>query len=422
VAEDSHVPPLPRRVPGESREPGAGPSAPLVLPESVIRRIQAALDAAEDEASPQADAGPAERPASLPRHVPGTGNRTAPLPRSARPDVPASSVRARPEETPTEVFPAVPASGPNGAAALAPLSRARERTHRSRTLAGAVILALALTAAGSLGFLLTRHAGTATVADEGRPGTGGETTVRSRAAAWVAGQLSRTAEVSCDQAMCQALQARGFPAASLLVVEPGKADPLRSRIIVVTGLVRTMLGNRLVTADAPAAIASFGSGSTRIDIRVIARRGAAAYRSGLRADMQARKVAGAELLSTQRIRTSATARSQLADGQVDPRLLVVITYLAAHQPQPVSVVAFGDLAPGASPGIPFRSADLAAPGRTAAAGVAAEMRSLGAFLRVQHRPYRDVHLRSVRLAGGRDVLRIEFAAPSPLGLLAPSAP
>jgi hypothetical protein len=138
--------------------------------------------------------------------------------------------------------------------------------------------------------------------------------------------------------------------------------------------------------------------------------------------MQVRKVAGAELLSTQRVRTSASARRQLADGQVDSRLLVVITYLAAHQPRPVSVVAFGDLAKGAGAGVPFRSADLAAPGGSAAAGVAAEMRSLSAFLRAQHRPYRDVHLRSVRLAGGRNVLRIEFAAPSPLGLLAPPAP
>jgi hypothetical protein len=305
---------------------------------------------------------------------------------------------------------------------LAPFSRAQERTHRGRALTGAVILALALIAAGSLAFLLTRHAGTAPVADEGRPRAGGETAVRSRAAAWVAGQVSRTARVSCDQAMCQALQTRGFPAAFLLVLEPGKADPLRSRVIVATGAVRSMLGNRLVTADAPVAIASFGSGSTRIDIRVIARRGAAVYRSELRADMQVRKVAGAELLSTQRVRTSASARRQLADGQVDSRLLVVITYLAAHQPRPVSVVAFGDLAKGAGAGVPFRSADLAAPGGSAAAGVAAEMRSLSAFLRAQHRPYRDVHLRSVRLAGGRNVLRIEFAAPSPLGLLAPPAP
>jgi hypothetical protein len=120
-----------------------------------------------------------------------------------------------------------------------------------------------------------------------------------------------------------------------------------------------MVGSRLITADAPAAIASFGSGSMRIDIRVIAPRGAAAYSSALRADIQARKMGGTLLLDSPRVTMSATARRQLADGQIDSRLLVAIVGLAAHRP--VSIVAFGDLPPGASPGIPFRSADLAPP-------------------------------------------------------------
>ena len=79
--------------------------------------------------------------------------------------------------------------------------------------------------------------------------------------------------------------------------------------------------------------------------------------------MLARIASGTQLLDNRRIIVSATARGQLAHGQADSRLLVVIAGLAARWP--VSVAAFGDLAPGASPGVPLRSADLALAGATA---------------------------------------------------------
>jgi hypothetical protein len=43
-------------------------------------------------------------------------------------------------------------------------------------------------------------------------------------------------------------------------------------------------------------------------------------------------------------------------------------------------------------------------------------------LRAQRDLYLAAHIQTVRLAGGRNVLRIEFAAPSLLGFLGPSAP
>ena len=220
--------------------------------------------------------------------------------------------------------------------------------------------------------------------------------------------------------MCQALEARGVSAASLLELGPGEADPLRSSIIVATAAVRGLIGPRLSSAYAPAAIAGFGSGSRQISVRVVAPRGAAAYISALRTDMLARKASGTQLLDNRRIIVSATARRQLAHGQADSRLLVVIAGLAARWP--VSVAAFGDLAPGASPGIPLRSADLAPAGATASAGPAAHMRAMVAFLRAQRDPYLAAHIQTVPRAGGRNVLRIEFAAPSPPGLLGPHTP
>jgi hypothetical protein len=226
--------------------------------------------------------------------------------------------------------------------------------------------------------------------------------------------------VSCDRVMCQAVEAHGIPAASVLELRPGQADPLRSSVIVVTASVRSMIGSRLITADAPAAIASFGSGSMQIDIRVIAPRGAASYSSALRADVQARKSAGSSLLDNPRITMSTTSRKQLADGQIDSRLIVAIAGLAAERP--VSIVAFGGLPPGASPGIPFRSADLAPSAGTAGPTRATDLRWMSDFLRAQRARYRAAHITMVPLAEGRNILHVEFAAPSPLGLLNPKIP
>jgi hypothetical protein len=274
-----------------------------------------------------------------------------------------------------------------------------------------VILAVALFSAGSLAFVLTRHAATPT-----RDGYRTRASAEVRAASWVVGQVSPAATVSCDQVMCQALEKRGVPAASLLELRTGQANPLRSRVLVSTAAVRRLIGSKAVTADAPAVIASFGSGSMRIDVREIAQRGAAAYLSALSKDIQERKVSGTSLLANPRITVSATASRQLAAGQVDSRLQVVIAGLAARQP--VSIVAFGDLGPGASPGIPFRGAYLAGTGRTAAA----QVQSMSAFLHEQPGPYTASYIHPERLGGGRNVLLIEFAAPSPPGLLGPVAP
>ena len=60
MAEDSHVPPLPRRARGDApRLPGPEPPArPLVLPEPVVQHILSVLDAIRAEASPHCRPAP----------------------------------------------------------------------------------------------------------------------------------------------------------------------------------------------------------------------------------------------------------------------------------------------------------------------------------------------------------------------------
>jgi len=93
------------------------------------------------------------------------------------------------------------------------------------------------------------------------------------------------------------------------------------------------------------------------------------------------------------------------------RLLYAIAYMASRQP--VDIVAFGDSGPGASAGIPLRSADLTEAGGTASL---ADLQAMLAGLRTQSALSAGVQAEIVRLAGDRTVLQIEFAAPSPLGL------
>jgi hypothetical protein len=231
-----------------------------------------------------------------------------------------------------------------------------------------------------------------------------EAAVRGEAAAWVAQQVSRGVAVSCDQAMCAALEALGFPQHDLLVLGPVSPDPRHSDVVVETPAVRALFGTSLDQAWAPAVLASFGSGSAGITVRVVAAHGTVAYQTALGGELAAGKAAGASLLADRRISVPAPARAQLIAGLVDPRLLSALTALSRHLP--VSIVQFGNIGTGASVGVPFRFADLSQ------AGQADQTRSYLNGLKGTLRPIRTVPM---VLPDGQAVLRVEFTAPSPLG-------
>jgi hypothetical protein len=245
-------------------------------------------------------------------------------------------------------------------------------------------------------------------------GAGGiAATIRNEAAAWVAQQVSPSAIVSCDPAMCLALKANGVPTYDLLVLEPTAPTPFGSKFVLATAAIRNQFGSRLASVYAPAVIASFGSGSAQIDVRQIAPNGAAGFWSGLRTDQQQRKTFENTLLGSLQIVASASARRQLAVGQVDERLATLIEGMASELSQPVHILAFGDLGPGASPGIPLRSATLA--------GSKATLRATLAWARKATPPFAPTHATITQL-DGQPVLIVEFAAPSPLGMFSPSNP
>ncbi len=237
---------------------------------------------------------------------------------------------------------------------------------------------------------------------------------RTAAAVWIAGQASTDAIVSCDPQMCAVLEAHGVPAARLLPLGGSNPAPLGSDLIVSTAAVRSEFGARLASVYAPVALASFGTGSAQTAVRVVASDGGAAYRRGLRTDVAARVSAGRQLLQNSRLHSSGAARRALAAGQVDSRLLTAFAALTTmHR---VQVVDFPAPAPGASAGMPLRTVDIApaGPGTRQRPNT---MASLASYLRDQLTPYRPANITVVRLASGRPVLRVEYGAPSPLGLL-----
>jgi hypothetical protein len=200
-------------------------------------------------------------------------------------------------------------------------------------------------------------------------------------------------------------------------VSTGRLVPLGSGM---TGVLRAdviatipaagEVGSTLVNQYAPALIASFGSRSSRVEVRAVARTGAAAYQSASRADLSARKSAGDQLLRNPRLRFTAADAAQLRAGEVDSRLLATLAALSTQFT--LRVTAFGDSAPG-GPQF-YREVTVAsAGGGNGAARLAAAL----AMVSEQGSPYQPAHSAIVRPGTGQAALTIEFASPSPLGLL-----
>jgi hypothetical protein len=311
--------------------------------------------------------------------------------------------------------PALPAAPPAG--------KRLERSGRPYRIAGVILAIVALVVAGVIALVLSGGKSSGHHSGLGTPSRGAGALVRKRVAAWVAGQVGRTAVVACDPVMCQALMARGVAESRLYQLGPQATSPLRSQIIVATAAVRAQFGNVLGSVYAPVVLASFGAGADRIDIRATARHGATAYRAMLVSDLASRKASGTQLLRSGRIAAAVLARHELAEGEVDGRLLITIAQMAAAHP--IFIVDFGRPPPGADPDMPLRQADLAEDahpyhhaGHAISAGY---VRAMLALLHAQHGPFRPARVQSVHLPDGAAVLRIEFTAPSPLGLLAPHA-
>jgi hypothetical protein len=251
--------------------------------------------------------------------------------------------------------------------------------------------------AGGLTSAPSRAARVPAAADPGPPSAARG--AQAEAAAWIAGQVSGNAIVACYPGTCAALQEQGVAAGRLMPLRSAAASPRGASVLVTS----PPAGSRLADQYAPGLIASFGSAGNRVEVRAVEPGGASAYRDALRADLAARRAAGSQLLRNSHIRFTGPGAAQLRAGQVDTRVLATLAVLASQYS--FGVTEFGDAGPGAP--VLFRQVAITGIGRGLAAALA--------MVRAQNPPYLPAHA----AVAGRTGLSIEFAAPSPLGLLSP---
>jgi hypothetical protein len=435
---------LPHRVPGEVRA-GPAPSPPTLLTQEIRQRMQAAVKAERAQAAEQdrqptepiqrvtesrpagSDATPGgdgvrhpmePEPSSKPERIIESGQLNHAF-RPVGPVAPEHGARPQPAtEAPAKhkkaaTLPARPDGSPR------PQPSVQEPGRRRLARTGRVAAVLVVIAAGALGFAVSRYL-TSLPTDNRGPSVATqrqEVLARDQAATWAAQQVSHGAAVSCERVMCAALAAAGFPSRELRVLGPTSSFPVTSQVVVVTQAVRNWFGTILGSEWAPGVLATFGLGDAAITVRVIAPDGATRYRAALAADLAARKITGAYLLQVPGITVSAEAREQLIAGQVDSRLLLAIGALATNEP--VDIIRFGNIGPGAGADMPLRFAELAANDQAAHLSSAAYVRSVRSNLGAVEAQYRPASIETMVLAPGQTVLLVQFMAPSPLGLLGP---
>lgn len=440
---------LPQRVRGAAQA-RAAPSAAPVLSDELRQRMRAAVKAEREQAAEQdqehttepsrpvtasgPEGGDKKSPAvnGLPKRVAKADPAVEPDPAvKFQPAVPAQralmaqpAVAAPPAVEPQPAKDMLANHSPAPAVQARPVrvapqkASAQNRPRRRRLIIVRwVAWLLVFFGIGSAAVVIAAHVASSS-GDSGKAGAAlqrQELAARDQAASWVAQQVSHSAIVSCDPQMCAALAAAGFPPHELLELrQTSPSYPLSSAVVVVTAAVRDLFGSSLGTAYAPAVIASFGSGAAQISVRVIAPQGARAYEALFIADLGDRKTSGNALLQASDITASASAAKQLIAGQVDSRLLLAIAALAGDEP--IDIVQFGNAGPGASPGVPLRSADLSENDQAAHMASPAYVQSMRANLDAVSIRFRPTSIETVTYPEGQSVLRVEFSAPSPLGL------
>jgi hypothetical protein len=241
--------------------------------------------------------------------------------------------------------------------------------------------------------------------------------VRNEAAVWVSRWVAPSTIVGCDPLMCSVLLKHDVHVGQLNPLSSTATDPLDSSIVVATQVLRSQMGGRLVTVYAPDVLASFGTGSARIDIRVVASDGSAAYERQLQADWQARKANGSQLLLNSEISVTDSAKRQIEAGDVDSRLLIILPVLV-HFCGPVRILRFGGAGPGRSPGMPLLAAFIASAARP---GVSVTAQSTGsaaakmvAFLKAQWTFIRATSSVQRARSGGQTVVQLDVTAPPQL--------
>jgi hypothetical protein len=398
-----------------NKEPAIRPSARGALSELAAAGARLAGPLPPMAPALAADEGASPVPLA-PAAVPEPRHDADDAPIGARPAATQQSA-ATPEQA------AMPQQAATQQPAATPQSARRGSDRAWRRWRAAAVLASVLLVAGAAGtaLVLTRSGAPPEQPPGGQDGTGQQpgpgrgigaaAEARNQAVTWVLREVNRAEVVGCDPQVCTELTKNGFPAGDVSMLGPQSTDPLNSVLVVVTPAIQAQFGKRLASVYAPVVIASFGSGTTRIDIRLVFPGGTVKYRAVQQKYLRARQAAEAQLLTNSQIKLSATAKAQLLSGDIDPRLPVVIAAMAAAHP--VQIVDFGGRPPGGGPASLLRWVDLAAVDEAAHFPHAAYLRWMHRFANAQTAQFHPAYCQQVTLPGGQ-AMRIGYDVPSPL--------
>jgi hypothetical protein len=374
----------------------AQPVSPLP-PSSSSRPPAAGVDLfTPPTGSPSAPA-PAPGPAELP-----SGHPSGPSATSSAQAPPAPPIPVTPLAPPAQAAPSTPAV--QAAPAVTPTARGSRRWVKLGLVAGV----LAVLAAGSAGLIVATSGSKTPKAVVVGP------VQQATVAGWVESQIDPATVVSCDPAMCAALVAHHYPSKNVRDLS-SPAALKASGVVVVTPVALQLFGSSLVTAWAPAALATFGSGSSTVSVRIVAPHGATAYEQAARKDQAVRALSEAALTTgSKSITVTGAAAQELNSGQIDGRLFEALA--AAAFGQPIDIVDFGNAGSGASANVPLRYADLAASNPTVGLSGSAYVQTLRTSMAGSPGP-RPARTQLLTLPGGQQVLRVEYLGPSRFGVL-----
>jgi hypothetical protein len=274
---------------------------------------------------------------------------------------------------------------------------------------GLVVGVVAVLAAGAVGLIVAKSDGRRAPAVVVGP------VQQATVAAWVTGQIDPATVVSCDPAMCAALVAHHFPSTNVRDLSSPTALKA-SGVVVVTPVALQLFGSSLVTAWAPAALATFGSGRSTVSVRIVAPDGATAYDRAALEDQAVRASSEESLTETKGITVKGAAARELDSGQIDGRLFEAL--VAAAYVQPIDIVDFGNAGSGASANVPLRYADLAASNPAVGLSVPDYVQTLSTGMADSQGP-RPARTQLLTLPSGQQVLRVEYLAPGQFGVLNP---
>lgn len=233
-------------------------------------------------------------------------------------------------------------------------------------------------------------------------------------AIWIVSQVAAGTTVSCDSAMCTALETAGLPVAQVVTLAPGSTLPAagkagRAGLVVETAAAQADVGPQLVTR-APQVLASFGASPELVLVRVIGGT-PLAFRVAARSAIVADAKSGRNLARNHRLHLGGPARAQLASGLVDPRLEVLLGKLVAVHP--VYVIGFRDADPGAAWPAELRVVTITGLVRGSGRHRVSDLGAVLRLLRSQPARYRGVVQQGLG-PGAEVTLTIGFPAPGPL--------